>query len=180
MVWTVVGDSPAPDRDFTRPLDVNEVAFFRDGILNGFSDIVAHDLVHTTRGSLFEPSNVAGTWIALKRVFPLLGATTKEIDNEVPGASFTVAEADLTVTRPREIVLLTANSEAEVRRFADQLISGPRQLSPNLLSRVYIFSRGDNPGLYHGVIRIAHLITDGISLLTLSRAFLDILLRPRS
>jgi len=178
MVWTAVGDSSPPNRVFTRPLDVNEIGFFHDGTFNGVADMAEHYVVHTTRDSLFEFSNVARTWIALKRIFPLLGATTKEVDYDVPSASFTIAEADLAVTRPGEIDLLTANSEAEVHQFVEQLISGPRQLSSNLLSRVYIFSRGDDAGLYHAVIHIAHLITDGMSALALVRTFFDILSLP--
>jgi len=178
MVWTVVGDSFPPNRVFTRPLDANEIGFFYDAAFNGVTDMIGQGLLHTTRDSLFEFSNVARTWIALKRVFPLLGATTKEIDYEVPSASFTVAETDLAVIRPGEIELLTANSEAEVHQFVEQLISGPRQLSPNLLSRVYIFSRGDNPGLYHAVFHVAHLISDGRAILALARTFFDILSLP--
>jgi len=175
MVWTVVGGSPPPTRVFTRPLDNNEIQFFYDA---KFNDIVAHCLVHTTRDSLFELSNVARTWVALKRIFPLLGATTKEMGDEVSSASFTVAEADLAVTRPGEVGLLTANSEAEVQQFVDQLFSGPRQLSPNLLARIYIFSRRDNPGVYHMVTNITHSITDAISVLALVRTFFDILSLP--
>ena len=175
MVWTLVGDSPSPNRIFTRPLDNNEVGFFYDGAFDGVADMVEHYMVQTTRDSLFKFQNVARTWIALKRIFPLLGATTRETDYETTSASFAVAEADLGVTRPGEIDLLTANSEAEVHEFVEQLISGPRQLSPNLLSRVYILSRVDSLGSYHVVIHIAHLITDGMSALTLIRMFFDIL-----
>lgn len=100
------------------------------------------------------------------------------MDYETTSASFTVAEAELGVTRPGEIGLLTVDSEAEVHEFVEKLISGPRQLSPNLLSRVYILSRGDNLGLYHVVIHIAHLIPDGMSALALVRMFFDILSLP--
>ena len=173
-----VDDSPSPNRVFTRPLDNNEVGFFYDGTFNGVADMAEHYVVQTTRSCLFEYANVARTWIALKQIFPLLGATTREMDYEATSASFTVAEADLGVTRPGEIDLLTAHSEVEVHNFVEQLISGPRQLSLDLLSRVYIFSREDSPGLYHVVIHIAHLITDGVSALTLVRAFFDILALP--
>jgi hypothetical protein len=178
MVWTFVDDSPSPNRVFTRPLDKNEVGFFYDGTFNGVADMAEHYMVQTTRDSLFEFQNVARTWITLKRIFPLLGTTTKETDYETTSASFTVAEADLGVIRPGEIQLHTANSEAEVHEFVDRLISGPRQLSLNLLSQIYIFSRGDNLGLYHLVIHIAHLITDGVSALALVRMFFDILSLP--
>ena len=145
MVWTLVDDSPSPNRVFTRPVDNNEIGFFYDTTFNGVADLVEHYAVQSARGPLFESANVARTWIALKRVFPLLGATTRETDYETTSASFTVAEADLSVIRPREVDLLKANSEPEVHEFVEQLISGPRQLSPNLLSRLYIFSRADNP-----------------------------------
>jgi len=178
MAWTPVGDLPSPNRVFTRPLDNNEVGFFYDGTFNGVADMVEHYMVQTRRDSLFELTNVSRTWIALKRIFPLLGATTRETDYEATSASFTVAEADLGVIRPGEVDLLTVGSEAKVHEFVGQLISGPRQLSPDLLSRVYIFSREDDPGLYHVVIHIAHLITDGMSALTLVRTFFDILSLP--
>ena len=172
MVWTLVGDLPSPDRVFTRPLDNNEVGSFYDDTFNGVANMVEHYMVQTTRDSLFKFQNVARTWIALKRIFPLLGATTGEVDYETTSASFTVAEAELGVTRPGEIGLLTVDSEAEVHEFVEKLISGPRQLSPNLLSR------GDNLGLYHVVIHIAHLIPDGMSALALVRMFFDILSLP--
>ena len=178
MVWTPVDDTPSPNRVFTRPVDNNEVGFFYDSTFNGVADMAEHYVVQTTRDSLFELANVARTWIALKRIFPLLGATTMEMDYETTSASFTVAEADLSITRPGEVDLLTVNSEAEVHEFVERLISGPRQLSLDLLSRVYIFPREDNPGLYHVVIHIAHLITDGVSVLTLVRTFFDILSLP--
>ena len=178
MVWALVDSSPSPNRIFTRPLDNNEVGFFYDGTFNGVADMAEHYLIQTTRGSLFEFANVARTWVALKQIFPLLGAITRETDYEATSASFTVAEAGLGVTRLGEIDLLTAHSEGEVHSFVEQLISGPRQLSSDLLSRVYIFARKDNPGLYHVVIHIAHLITDGVSALTLVRAFFDILALP--
>lgn len=178
MVWTVVDGSPPPNRVFTRPLDDNEVGFFYDAAFNGVADIVGHYIVQTTRDSLFELSNISRTWIALKRIFPLLGATTRETDYEAPNALFTIAEVDLGVTRPGEVTLLSATSEAEVHEFVEQLLSGPRQLSPDLLSRVYIYSRKDNPGLYHVVIHTAHVIIDGISSLSLVRAFFDILSLP--
>ena len=178
MVWTFVDDSPSPNRVFARPLDNNEVGFFYDGTFNGVADMVEHYIVKTTRDSLFEFQNVARTWIALKRTFPLLGAATRETNYETTSASFTIAEADLGAIHPGEIDLLAANSEAEVHEFVEQLLSGPRQLSLNHLSRIYIFSRGDSPGLYHVVIHIAHLIIDGISALTLVRMFFDILSLP--
>ena len=178
MVWTLVDNSPSPNRVFTRPLDNNEVGFFYDGIFNGVADMAEHYVVQTTRDSLFEFANVSRTWIALKQIFPLLGATTRETDYEATRASFTVAEADLGIVCPGEIGLLTANSEAEVHDFVEKLISGPRRLSADLLSQAYIFSREDNPRLYHVVIHIAHLITDGVSALTLVRTFFDILTLP--
>lgn len=178
MVWTLANNATSPSRVFTRPLDNNEIGFFYDAAFNGVADMVEHYLVQTTRESLFELSNVTRTWIALKRISPLLGATTKETDHEVPSASFTVAEADLGLVRSGEVDLRSAASEAEVHELVEQLIGGPRQLSLNLLSRVYICARKDNPGLYHVVIHIAHSITDGISGLALVRTFFDILSLP--
>ena len=178
MVWKLAGSSPSPNRIFTRPLDGNEIGFFYDGTFNGVADMVEHYTVHTTRDSLFELANVTRTWVALKRIFPLLGATTKETSYETASALFTVAEADLGVIRPGEIDLRTVNSEVEVHEFVEELVSGPRQLSPKLLARAYVFSRGDSQDLYHVVIHIAHLITDGISALTLVRTFFDILSLP--
>ena len=178
MVWTLVDSSPSPNRIFTRPLDNNEIGFFYDATFNGVADMVAHLIIQTTQDSLFELSNVTRTWIALKRIFPLLGATTRETDHEANTASFTVAEADLGVVRPGEVDILSATSEAAVHEFVEQLMSGPRQLSPDLLSRVYIHLRREDSGLYHVVFHNAHLIIDGISSMTLIRTFFDILSLP--
>lgn len=177
MAWTVTDDAPTR-RVFTRPLSPYELGFFYDGKLNGVADILENYLVVTNDESLFRPENISRAWIATKQIFPLLGATTKELESQVPGALFVVSEHELAITRPDENVCGLARSEEEVHSAADQLISGHRQLSDELHARLYIYSRVDKPGHFHALFHYGHVIIDGTTALTVARTFFDILSLP--
>ena len=177
MTWTISDDTPS-QRVFTRPLNPLELGFFYDGKLNGVADFVANYLVVTSDESLFHPDNVSRAWTATKQTFPLLGATTKELESPVPSALFVVSELDLKIARPDDTTLGVAQSEEEVHSFVDQLMSGPRQLSEKLHSRLYIYSRTDKPGHFHALFHHSHLIIDGISALAVIRTFFDVLSLP--
>ena len=114
----------------------------------------------------------------MKQIFPLLGATAKEFESETPSALFVVSELDLKIARPDDTTLGLAQSEEEVHSIVDQLISGPRQLSDELLARLYIYPRADKPGHFHALFHHSHLIIDGISALTMIRTFFDLLSLP--
>jgi len=177
MSWTITDDIPSR-RIFTRPLNPIELHLFYDGKLNGVADLVENYLVATSDESLFHPENVSRAWVAIKQIFPLLGATTKEIESQIPGALLVVSEFDLKIARPNDTTLGVAQSEEEVHSFVDQLISGPRQLSDELLAPLYIYSRTDKPGHFHALFHHCHLIIDGISALAMIRTFFDVLSLP--
>ncbi|KAF9651432.1 hypothetical protein BDM02DRAFT_3110474 [Thelephora ganbajun] len=177
MAWTITNDTPSR-RIFTRSLNPLELSFFYDGKLNGVADLVENYLVVTSDGSLFHPENVSRAWVAVKQIFPLLGATTKDTDSETPSALFVVSELDLNTARPYDTTHSVARSEEQVHSFVDQLISGPRQLSDELLARLYIYSRIDKPGHFHALFHHSHFIIDGTSALTMIRTFFDVLSLP--
>ena len=180
MAWTVTNETSSR-HTFTRPLSPYELGFFYDGKLNGVADVVENHLAVTSDESLFHHENVSRTWVALKQIFPLLGATTKELESETPSVLFVVSELDLNVVRPADTTFGLARSEEEVHSFVDQLISGPRQLSDELLARLYIYSRTDKPGHFHALFHHCHHIIDSISALAMIRTFFDLLsLPPRS
>jgi len=177
MAWTVTDDTPSR-RIFTRHLNPVELGFFYDSKLNGVADLVENYLIVTTYSSLFHPENVSRAWVALKQIFPLLGATTEELEAQTPSALFVVSELDLGITRPGDTTLGSAQSEEEVGSFVDRLISGPRQLSDELLARLYVYSRTDKPGHFHALFHHGHLIIDGTSALAMIRTFFDVLSLP--
>ena len=179
MVWTTTDDTPSR-RVFTRPLNHLELGHFYDGKLNGVADRVENYLVVTSEESLFQPENVARAWVVVKQIFPLLGATVKELESPIPSALLVVSELDLKIARPDDTTLGVAQSEEEVHLVVDQLISGPRQLSDELLARLYIYSRTDKPGHFHALFHDSHCIIDGISSLTTIRTFFDVLSLPPS
>ena len=177
MAWEVADDTPSR-RIFTRPLNPVELCFSYDTKLNGVADLVENYLVVTSNPSLFHHENVSRAWVAVKQIFPLLGATTKELESQPPSALFVVSELDLGIARPDDTTLGSAQSEEEVHSFVDQLISGPRQLSDELLARLYIYSRSDKPGHFHALFHHSHLIIDGTSALAMIRTFFDVLSLP--
>ena len=177
MTWTISDDTPS-QRVFIRPLNPLELGYFYDGKFNGVADVVENYLVVTSDESLFHSDNVSRAWATTKQTFPLLGATTEELDSPVPSALFVVSELDLKIARPDDTSLGMAQSEEEVHSFVDQLISGPRQLSDKLLARLYIYSRTDKPGHFHALFHRSHLIIDGISALAMIRTFFDVLSLP--
>jgi len=177
MAWTITDGTPSR-RVFTRPLSPYELGFFYDGEFNGVADIVENYLAVTRDESLFRPENVSRAWVAVKQIFPLLGATTKELGSQTPGALLVVSELDLGIARPNDATFGLAQSEEEVHSIADQLITGLRQLSDHLLARLYIYSRTDKPGHFHALFHCSHIIIDGISALTMIRTFFDILSLP--
>ena len=177
MAWSVTDDTPYR-RVVTRPLDALELCFYYDSQVNGVADLLENFLVVATDVSLFHPENVSRAWVALKQVFPLLGATAKELDSPVPSALFAVSELDLGIARPDETTFSIARSEEEAHLFVERLISGPRQLSDKLLARLYILPRTDKPGHFHAIFHHAHFIHDGMSALTMIRTFFDILSLP--
>jgi hypothetical protein len=177
MTWTIADDTPSR-RIFTRPLDTLELGFFYASKRNGVTDLVENYLAVTSDQSLFLPENVSRAWVAVKGIFPLLGGAVKELESDIPSALFVISESDLKIARPGETTLCVAHSEEEVHSFVDQLFSGPRQLSDELLARLYIYSRADEPGHFHAVFLHSHSIIDDTSALAMIRTFFDVLSLP--
>ena len=109
MAWTVTNSTPSR-LVFTRPLSSLETCFFYDGKLNGVADLVENYLVVTSDESLFHYENVSRTWVALKQIFPFLGATAKELESETPSALFVVSDLDPKIARPDDTTLGLAQS----------------------------------------------------------------------
>jgi len=177
MTWTITDDTPS-QRVFTRPLNPAELGFYYDGKFNGVADVVENYLTVTSDQSLFHPDNVSRAWKTLKGIFPLLGAAAKELESETPSALVVVSERDLKIARPNDTTFRLAQSEEEVHSFVDELIGGPRQLSDELLARLYICPRADRPGHFHALFHHCHLIIDGTSALAMIRTFFDVLSLP--
>ena len=177
MAWTTADDTPSR-RVFTRPLNPLELGFFYDSKLNGVADLVENYLVVTSKESLFHPENVSRAWITIKQIFPLLGATTKKLESPVSNVLLVVSELDLGVARPNDTTFGVAHSEEAIHLFVDQLVSGPRKLSDELLARLYIYSRADKPGHFHALFHHSHYIIDEISALAMIRTFFDVLSLP--
>jgi len=179
MAWTTTDDTPSR-RVFTRPLNPLELGFFYDGRLNGVADLVENYLVVTSEESLFRPENVSRTWVVIKQIFPLLGATARELEPPAPSVLLVVSELDLKIARPDDTTFGVAHSDEEMDLFVDQLVSGPRQLSDELLARLYIYSRADKPGHFHALFHHSHYIIDETSALAMIRTFFDVLSLPPS
>jgi hypothetical protein len=172
MAWSLSSTSP---RVFSRPVDDNEVGFFHDLRFNGTASIVETSTVVVRDHSLVTESNISRTWITLKRLFPLLGASAKEDGTR---ASFYVSEARLGVIEPGEIEHISASSPGVVAQLEDYLATGPSQLAEDRLSRLYIISRQDDPLCYHVIMHFAHIIIDGVSSAALVSKFFDTLALP--
>lgn len=176
MAWTLASSVP---RVFTRSVDNNEIGFYHDLRFNGTANIIECVTVKTQSKSLFDKRNVARTWIALKQLYPLLGASMHE-DPVTQDVSFHVSEPRLSIIEPKEIQFGEASSANTAVEFLDALNSGPSQVSEDLLARLYVFSRRDEPDCFHVILHYAHLIIDGISGMTAVRMFFDILSLPPS
>ena len=133
MAWAVTNDTPSR-RVFTRALSPHELGFFYDGRFNGVADSVENYLVVTRDESISHPDNIISrAWVAVKQIFPLLGATTKELELHTPSVLFVVSELDLGIARPNDTTLGPVQSEEEVHSIMDKLISGSRHYQTTYL-----------------------------------------------
>jgi hypothetical protein len=166
-----------PTAVYERRLGLNEAAFYWDSIFNGTADTLDSSELE------FEPSqfeqltsreNVSRTWCAIKQRFPLIGATVDERSHD--DLFFVVASEDLyRVRHPEEIVFKDIASAQEAEDFAHTVVVKKRQLSNDLLARVWVLRRTDTCNTCHVIFHVAHLITDGMANITLKKTFFDIL-----
>ncbi|KAJ7685261.1 hypothetical protein DFH06DRAFT_36539 [Mycena polygramma] len=169
--WTPAGHA------YTRALGLNELGFYYDSHINGTADTVMHTIIRVMpQGQhCVAAGNFVRAWNALKAKFPLLAATV-QINNERP--QFFVAEERLQSIMQGEISVSSISSLEDAEAAADAGLNGERKLSDDLLARVIVLSRTDDASIYHVLINVAHLITDGVGNRSLLREFLNILSCP--
>ncbi|KAJ7449890.1 hypothetical protein FB451DRAFT_742944 [Mycena latifolia] len=170
--WSRTG--PAGRCVYTRELGLNELGFYYDGHINGTADILMHTTVQVSPDApnCVAPENLRRAWISLKAQFPLLSATVQFHDS-LP--HFVVQEERLKTTVPGEMSCSSVSSTEEAHAAAVAAINGARKLSDNLLSRIVVLARTDDASIYHLLINVAHLITDGVGNTSLLKEFLDVL-----
>ncbi|EPQ58332.1 hypothetical protein GLOTRDRAFT_137071 [Gloeophyllum trabeum ATCC 11539] len=172
------------DSLYTRPLGLTELGFYWDAQFNGTADIVTSDTVKVVGRTanaedIFSRKNVHRAWTALKRRYPLLGARIVS-DARKEQVDFEVSQQIWDSEKPgfsgvEDPTFVTIGSAAEAYEFGNALNNGPRQLSDDLLARLYILRQTDEPGVYHVFFHLAHLINDGMSNAALRRIILDLL-----
>ncbi|KAJ7046866.1 hypothetical protein C8F04DRAFT_1061993 [Mycena alexandri] len=162
---------------YTRPLGLNELGFYYDSHINGTADTLMHITIQVSAdgASYVDPENVARAWCALKSQFPLLGGTI-QLYNSLP--HFVVTEERLKSITSNEIFFSSIPSIEEAQNAAEVELHGKRNLSDDLLARLVVLSRADDPSTYHVLINIAHLITDGVGNTSLLGQFLNLLSSP--
>lgn len=201
--WTLVDTRLTQGRTFQRPLDALEVCSVWAGLCDGTLDSLYHHELRLSNGSrdaqLFSEANIVRAWLSTKRRFPLAGAIVRGADgaplhlnpevsidsltgNADIGAGFTSAphfmipEHDLAVLRPGEIVFEQVSGAEDARRQAAAIAYGPRVLSTEMSTRLYVFRETDSEVL-HLMVLVAHCVTDGMASRTLVRSLLDTLAR---
>ncbi|KAJ7709824.1 hypothetical protein B0H17DRAFT_1173913 [Mycena rosella] len=167
--WSCAG--PAGRRVYTRALGLNELGFYYDSCINGTADTLMHTVVQISPGApnCFAPEKLAGAWNSRKAQSPLLGGTV-DMHDSLP--SLVVGEEHLKTTVPGEITWASISSPEEAAVIA---INGERKFSEKSLSRIVVLARTDDASMYHVLINVAHLITDGIANVSLLKEFLEIL-----
>ncbi|KAJ7235440.1 hypothetical protein B0H12DRAFT_145877 [Mycena haematopus] len=182
MAWTHTGRPGA--RVYTRVLGLNELGFYYDARVNGTADTLMHIHLEVSEAgkqcNIISSANIARAWRALKARFPLLAARvqTHRDDSRVEQMQFVVAEERITSPVPGQITVSSVSSleAAEAQAAAmDGTAGEQRTLSDDLLCRVVVLSRADQPSMYHIFINVAHLIVDGVGNISLLQSFLEIL-----
>ncbi|TFK42512.1 hypothetical protein BDQ12DRAFT_644218 [Crucibulum laeve] len=179
--WTKSTWKPRPDSQpnnacFERALGPLETSFYWDSVFNRTADTLRMAEFALTeesnRGFSAVKKDIERSWISLKHEFPLLGATLEE-RNGSSEVFFTVSEERLRTCISEEIDSRTVESAEEARAIVEVMVNGPPILSNNLLARVSVFHRKDQPSHYYLVLLVAHIITDGMANTTILRTFLD-------
>ncbi|KAF9013890.1 hypothetical protein BDQ17DRAFT_1341682 [Cyathus striatus] len=176
--WTQVSGKPF----FERPLGALEQVFYWDSAFEGTADLVEcleveldehfHQTVYDIQ------SNIVKAWISLKREFPLLGARLQERSGT--DVVFLVDEFKLRTVTTDEVKYHPVASQDEAQAMAYTLVTGPRQLSNDLLARVYVLPRTDLPARFHVFIHVTHLITDGMANISMNKKFLERMAIPNT
>lgn len=162
---------------YERRLGLNEAGFYWDSIFSGTADTLDNSELEFDPSKfeqLISRENVSRTWCAIKQRFPLIGATVDERSQD--DLFFVVGSQDLDrIRHPEEVIFKDITSEQDAENFAQTVIVKERQLSNDLLARVWVLRRTDTRNTCHVIFHVAHLITDGMANITLKKTFFDIL-----
>ncbi|KAK7020548.1 hypothetical protein R3P38DRAFT_2970116 [Favolaschia claudopus] len=168
--WTHTG--PEGARLYSRPLGLNELGFYYDSHINKTATTLMHNVItilpNKTHPLVVTKASIERAWCASKAQFPLLAATVRQ--THASRYDFVVAEERLKSVIPDEVSVFPVSSSEEAEAAA---MEGERKLSDNLLCRILVLSRTDDPLKHHVFINISHLITDGVANITVISTFLD-------
>ncbi|TFK55121.1 hypothetical protein OE88DRAFT_1001759 [Heliocybe sulcata] len=174
------------DTIYARPLGLTELGFYWDALFNGTADVVNTDTIKVVDPNrdpeqVFSKENVSRAWTELKRRYPLLGARIvaderhETVQFEVSDKYWTGEKKNGFSGTDRDLTFLDVGSAAEVYDFGNDLSNGPRQLSQDLLARLYVLRQRTDPRIYYVTFHIVHVITDGMANAALRRIFIDLI-----
>ena len=164
----------ADNTAYERPLGTTEVAFYWDAEFMGTADTVRYAevrIISGNRDEVVNPERITKAWTSLKTCFPLLGARIEERGKD--SVFFIVSEEWLQSCQVDEISFRDVSSSEDVLAFVDGMLVKGRPLSNNLLARLFVLQRKDNPSSFHLVFYVAHCITDGMGNIAILKAFLN-------
>lgn len=173
--WEVSELERKDNRIFSRPLGGTEMGFAWDGRFKGVADCIQHlqlRLLNKNDEVIFSDANIIKSWLSLKRRFPMLCAQIHSHDGV---EKFFVEEKRVASLNHGELTFKSVSSEAEARQVPVDIFNGPRPLSDELLSCIYILRLMDDPYTLHIVTVAAHCISDGTAGSSISRCFIDTL-----
>jgi hypothetical protein len=162
-------------RVFSRPLGLTEIGFAWDGRCNGTADFVQHlqiRLLDKRYEAMFSDANIIRSWLSLKRRYPMLCAQIRAHEGV---EKFFVEEKRVASLNRGELTFRTVASTLKARQVPLDIFNGPRPLSDELLSCIYILRPMDDLHTLHIYIIAAHCLTDGAANSSIQRCFLDTL-----
>ncbi|KIY43342.1 hypothetical protein FISHEDRAFT_78221 [Fistulina hepatica ATCC 64428] len=165
---------------YTRLLGHLERGFYYGRQMGGSTDVLQHSVVDRTNPndqSVFSRQNITQAWLHLKAKFPLLAAQGEQLEDGIR-VRFIVSEARVNTIVPGEISFLSLSLDEEVEELIEELVNKrtpEKQLSSQLLARLFIVHRTDKPDRLHMIALMAHCITDGMGNTAIARNFLQVL-----
>jgi hypothetical protein len=155
-------------------LGYTELTFHWDAVFSGTADCAQHLTIAVGRedgGVLPSSSDFRDIWLYIKRRFPLLGARVRE-DPGGQLVEFVVNESALSQLKDEEYGFVRASTPGAVHAYIEDAMNGPRKLSNDTLSSLFVVQRDDVPGTFHLVFCVAHTVTDGMANMNIARTFL--------
>ncbi|KZT28425.1 hypothetical protein NEOLEDRAFT_1086705 [Neolentinus lepideus HHB14362 ss-1] len=177
--------STVNDTLYVRLLGLTELGFYWDSIFNGTADVVSTDTIKVVDPSsnpeqVFSKENISRAWMELKRRYPLLGARIvaderKEVVEFEVSRKYWSGEEKLGFSGIEDLSFMDVGSPADAYEFSNSLNNGPRQLSQDLLARLYILRQTTDRHVLYVTFHIAHVITDGMANAALRRILIDLI-----